>query len=749
MLLGPLAKIEAAVIPDRPNVHLLGAKPYAELPAYLSHWDVAMLPFARNDATRFISPTKTPEYLAAGRPVVSTSIPDVVTPYGELGLVHIADDPDAFVAASRRTRRVDREAWLSGVDGYLAGRSWEATFAAMRQRLDALVARRRDELIETEMRGDRTTSPPVPRASMVSSSRARPVKFDYLIVGAGFCGSTLAERLARAGKHVLVVDRRQHIGGNAYDHYNDDGLLVHRYGPHIFHTNSKDVFEYLSMFTAWRPYEHRVRASVNGQLVPIPINLDTINALYGTRLTSFEVEGFLRERAESRSPIATSEDVIISKVGRELYELFFKHYTRKQWGLDPSELDAQVIARIPVRTNRDDRYFSDTYQAMPLHGYTRMFQRMLDHPRIKVLLNTDYAEIEDAIPFNEMIYTGPIDEFFDYRFGRLPYRSLRFEHVTVNEAQAQPVAVLNFPESARLHPGDGVQASDRADSPTQQPGLRVPDRRRRPVLSDPDRAERRAVQALSGACARDAGRPLCGPSGHLQVLQHGSGDGPGAHALSQALRNPFGAGRLAPPRPRSRVPRTGDRTSHKRRYRELVGPSIMSHPATIVDLAAATRRERGRAGVVKTTSLLSLRGLGVGSNQFRRRSASTDNCWRAPPCTHQAGRDRGLVPVAQRVWLACGPRFTGCRKKDTGAVRNLWTTPRDRLGSSHRPPLRSASLRRTGPRLSDDLLNIERVSPSDGLRRCKQPLAFVLHFGALRQIDGHDTEPALQRDPDE
>ena len=269
--------------------------------------------------------------------------------------------------------------------------------------------------------------------------------FDYLIVGAGFCGSTLAERLACAGKHVLIVDRRQHVGGNAYDHYNDDGLLVHRYGPHIFHTNSKEVFDYLSAFTPWRPYEHRVRASVNGQLVPIPINLDTINALYGTSLTSFEVEAFLAERAEPRGSITTSEDVIISKVGRELYELFFKHYTRKQWGLDPSELDAQVIARIPVRTNRDDRYFSDVYQAMPRHGYTRMFQRMLDHPRIKVMLNTDYAEIEGLIPYRELIYTGPIDEFFAYRFGRLPYRSLRFEHVTVDGVQAQPVGVLNYP----------------------------------------------------------------------------------------------------------------------------------------------------------------------------------------------------------------------------------------------------------------------------------------------------------------
>jgi UDP-galactopyranose mutase len=272
------------------------------------------------------------------------------------------------------------------------------------------------------------------------------VIFDYLIVGAGFCGSTLAERLARgAGKNVLVVDRRQHIGGNAYDHYNADGVLVHKYGPHIFHTNSKDVFDYLSSFTAWRPYEHRVRASVEGMLVPIPINLDTINTLYGTSLTAFDVEAFLATRAERRETIATSEDVIINKVGRELYELFFRQYTRKQWGLDPSELDSEVIARIPVRTNRDDRYFSDTYQAMPRHGYTRMFEQMLDHARIKVLLNTDYAEIKATIPYKEVIYTGPIDEYFDYRFGRLPYRSLRFEHVTVDDRLAQPVAVVNYP----------------------------------------------------------------------------------------------------------------------------------------------------------------------------------------------------------------------------------------------------------------------------------------------------------------
>jgi UDP-galactopyranose mutase len=270
--------------------------------------------------------------------------------------------------------------------------------------------------------------------------------FDYLIVGAGFAGSVLAERLARgSGQRVLLVDRRNHVGGNAFDHYNDDGILVHKYGPHIFHTNSREVFDYLSTFTEWRPYEHRVLASVDGQRVPIPINLDTINKLYGLALNSLEVEGFLARVAEPRPQIRTSEDVVVSKVGRELYEKFFRGYTRKQWGLDPSELDATVTARVPVRTNRDDRYFGDTYQAMPLHGFTRMFENMLDHPGIKVLLNTDYREVAGEIPHRRLIYTGPIDEFFDLRYGKLPYRSLRFQHQTLNREWLQPVAVVNYP----------------------------------------------------------------------------------------------------------------------------------------------------------------------------------------------------------------------------------------------------------------------------------------------------------------
>jgi UDP-galactopyranose mutase len=269
--------------------------------------------------------------------------------------------------------------------------------------------------------------------------------FDYLIVGAGFAGSVLAERLANSGRKVLIIDKRPHIGGNAYDHYNDSGILVHKYGPHIFHTNSRDVFEYLSRFTAWRRYEHRVLASVDGQLVPIPINLDTVNRLYGLNLTAFQVTEFFESLAEPREEIRTSEDVIVSKVGRELYEKFFRNYTRKQWGLDPSELDASVTSRVPVRTNRDDRYFSDTYQAMPLHGYTRMFESMLDHSNIKIMLNTDYHEVSGLIPYREMVYTGPIDEYFGFRFGPLPYRSLEFRHETLNVEELQPVAVVNYP----------------------------------------------------------------------------------------------------------------------------------------------------------------------------------------------------------------------------------------------------------------------------------------------------------------
>ena len=270
--------------------------------------------------------------------------------------------------------------------------------------------------------------------------------FDYLVVGAGFSGAVVASQMARNfGQRVMLIDRRSHVGGNAYDHYDKAGILVHKYGPHIFHTNSKDVFDYLSLFTKWRTYQHKVLASVDGKLVPIPINLDTVNALHGLNLEVSQLEEYLESIAEKPQAIRTSEDVVVSKVGRDLYEKMFRGYTRKQWGLDPSELDASVTARIPVRFNRDDRYFSDTYQAMPRHGFTRMFENMLDHPNITIVLNTDYRDVIKSVRYRELVYTGPVDEYFDYRFGKLPYRSLQFRHETLDAEKVQPVAVINYP----------------------------------------------------------------------------------------------------------------------------------------------------------------------------------------------------------------------------------------------------------------------------------------------------------------
>ncbi len=274
-------------------------------------------------------------------------------------------------------------------------------------------------------------------------------RYDYLIVGAGFAGSVLAERLAsRRGARVLLIDRRNHVGGNAYDEKNAAGILYHKYGPHIFHTNSRQVVNYLSQFTKWRPYEHRVRAFVRGQLMPIPINRTTLNLLYNANLqTDDEAAAFLASRAETVADIQTSEDVVINAVGRELYELFFRGYTRKQWGLDPSELDKQVTSRIPTRTNTDDRYFTDKFQAMPLNGYTAMFETMLDHPLIDKSLGTDFRDLRQQAHevAGHVIYTGPVDEYFDFRFGKLPYRSLKFDHKTLDEEWHQPVAVVNYP----------------------------------------------------------------------------------------------------------------------------------------------------------------------------------------------------------------------------------------------------------------------------------------------------------------
>lgn len=249
-----------------------------------------------------------------------------------------------------------------------------------------------------------------------------------------------------AGHSCLVIDQRTHIGGNAFDRTDDAGLLIHPYGPHIFHTNSSRIFEYLSRFTDWRSYEHRVLAKVGEQVVPLPINRTTLNALYDLDLDEAGAKAFLDRVREPRSPIRTSEDVVLDSVGSDLCEKFFRGYTAKQWGLDLSQLSAGVAARIPTRTNDDDRYFTDTYQAMPLHGYTAMFERMLASELIEVKLEVDYFADREAWRAGHIIYTGPIDRFFDYQLGKLPYRSLSFVHEHLSDTEwLQQTGTINFP----------------------------------------------------------------------------------------------------------------------------------------------------------------------------------------------------------------------------------------------------------------------------------------------------------------
>ena len=273
----------------------------------------------------------------------------------------------------------------------------------------------------------------------------KAMKTDILIVGAGLSGLVIANRAAKNGLKILIVEKRNHIGGNCYDYYNEIGVLVHKYGPHYFRTNKKEVFDYLSQFTEWHYVQYKVKAYVDGKLLSLPINLNTINEMYGLNLSSFELREWFEEIREKIDNPGNSEEIVVSKVGREIYEKFFYGYTTKQWSLEPKELDASVTARIPVRTNRDDRYFTDKYQAMPKYGYTKMFEKMSAHPNIKILLNTNFKEIKDEIKYKKLVYTGPIDEFFDFKFGKLPYRSLKFEHENYFQEFYQEYSQINYP----------------------------------------------------------------------------------------------------------------------------------------------------------------------------------------------------------------------------------------------------------------------------------------------------------------
>ncbi|WP_188515240.1 UDP-galactopyranose mutase [Blastomonas aquatica] len=432
VMIGPVVKISPDDLPRADNIHWLGGRDYTDLPAYAIHWDVALMPFAINASTQFISPTKTPEYMACGLPVVSTPIKDVVDTYGALGSIKIADTAETFVIAC--------EALLNAPDSIRAGWRDEAVACLADKGWDGITKRIaghiQDSLVSRQVTRLSTKRPPVRR------------HYDVLVVGAGFAGAVMAERMASgSGKTVLVIDKRDHIGGNAYDHRDEAGIMVHKYGPHIFHTNSGDILDYLSRFTGWIPYEHRVLAEVDGQQVPMPINRTTLNMLYGLDLkTDEEAAEYLASVALDVGEIKNSRDTVVSQVGEDLYAKFFEGYTRKQWGVDPSQLDKSVAARVPARTNLDDRYFTDKYQCMPEKGYTAMFRNLLDHPSIDVITGQGYEDLPMDISWDHVVWSGPIDEYFHHRLGKLPYRSLRFEHETLDCEQAQAVAVVNYPD---------------------------------------------------------------------------------------------------------------------------------------------------------------------------------------------------------------------------------------------------------------------------------------------------------------
>lgn len=426
IMIGPVAKLTPEELPQAPNIHWLGSKAYQDLPAYLSHWDVALMPFALNEATRFISPTKAPEYLAGGCRVISTPVADVVSRFEGMSAVTVAKDAAGFVAATEAAMQRQDVSDFVAVDDLLATMSWDS------------IADQMTKLLAEAQQAKRLARPQ-------SRAGLRKMTAEYTVVGAGFAGAVVAERLASAGHTVCVVDRRPHIAGNAYDELDAHGVLIHRYGPHIFHTNSDAVLAYLSRFTAWRPYEHRVLAEVASGLVPMPINRTTLNTVLGASLqTDAEAEAFLATLAEPVAEIRSARDFVVSAVGQRLYEMFFEGYSRKQWGMDPSELDRAVTARVPTRASDDDRYFQDRHQCMPASGYTRMFEKMLDHPNITVRLSTDYSEVRTDTS-SHLVFTGPVDSYFDYCFGRLPYRSLVFEHETLEQEFVQPVGTINYP----------------------------------------------------------------------------------------------------------------------------------------------------------------------------------------------------------------------------------------------------------------------------------------------------------------
>lgn len=270
-------------------------------------------------------------------------------------------------------------------------------------------------------------------------------KIRILVIGAGFSGSVIARELAESGYTVDIIEKRNHIGGNAFDEHDEKGILVHRYGPHIFHTNSLRIWQYLNQYTSWNNYVHKVQVQTGGENYPFPINLKTINKIYQKNLTESQAIEFIKSLTEPISEIKTSEELIISTVGRKLYELFYLNYSIKQWGIHPSKLKSSVAARIPFRTNNEDRYFTDRFQGLPSDGYFKLFESILAHDQINIFLNTPFDQSYLSAGYSHIVFTGPIDQFFEYRFGQLGYRSIHFEHTHLPIERYQETGTVNFP----------------------------------------------------------------------------------------------------------------------------------------------------------------------------------------------------------------------------------------------------------------------------------------------------------------
>lgn len=281
------------------------------------------------------------------------------------------------------------------------------------------------------------------------------MKYDIVIVGAGISGATIAERYAnKLNKKVLIIEKRDHIGGNCYDYYDESGILISKYGAHLFHTNHKDVWDYVHNFSEWTSYEHKVKALVDGKLVPVPVNITTVNMLLGENIRNeAEMDEWLEKNQIKNDNPKNGQEAAEARVGKILYEKIFKNYTKKQWDKYPEELDAEVLNRIPVRNNFDDRYFSDNFQGQPKEGYTKLFEKMLAHPNIEVKLKSDFFDIKDSLEWDKLFYTGPIDKYFDYKYAKeahLEYRSLRFEFETYDREFFQENSVINYPNEEKF-----------------------------------------------------------------------------------------------------------------------------------------------------------------------------------------------------------------------------------------------------------------------------------------------------------